>query len=106
MEMNMSALLISRRKFIRTSASAFALLAVPAIGSGQTATRTRLEWQQFKNTRQYTSFLNAVRTMKANSNSGSPSSWAYWTNVHVNYCPHDIAYFLAWHRGYLYYFEQ
>lgn len=102
----MSALLISRRKFIRTSASAFALLAVPAIGSGQTATRTRLEWQQFKNTRQYTSFLNAVRTMKANTNSGSPSSWAYWTNVHVNYCPHDIAYFLAWHRGYLYYFEQ
>jgi tyrosinase len=25
--------------------------------------------------------------------------------VHKNYCPHTAPYFLAWHRGYLYYFE-
>jgi tyrosinase len=95
----------SRRAFIKTSASALALLSAPSLSFGQT-TGVRLEWQQFKTTPQYTSFLNAVRLMKANTNAASPSSWAYWTNVHVNYCPHGIAYFLAWHRGYLYYFEQ
>ena len=101
----MTALLLNRRNFIKASASAAALLSIPSLGLGQT-TRIRMEWQQFKTTPQYTSFLNAVRTMKANTNASSPSSWAYWTNVHVNYCPHGVAYFLAWHRGYLYYFEQ
>jgi tyrosinase len=95
----------SRRAFIKTSASALALLSAPSLSFAQTP-GLRLEWQQFKTTPQYTSFLNAVRLMKANTNAASPSSWAYWTNVHVNYCPHNIAYFFAWHRGYLYYFEQ
>lgn len=102
----MSSLLLSRRAFINTSASAIAFLSAPPLSFGQTTTSIRLEWQQFKTTPQYASFLNAVRTMKANTNAASPSSWAYWTNVHVNYCPHGIAYFLAWHRGYLYYLEQ
>lgn len=101
----MTALRINRRNFIKASASAAALLSIPSLGFGQT-TRIRVEWQQFKTKPQYTSFLNAVRMMKANTNANSPSSWAYWTNIHVNYCPHGIAYFLAWHRGYLYYFEQ
>ena len=102
----MSSQLISRRNFIKASASAAAFLSIPRLGFGQTTTGIRLEWQQFKTTPQYTSFLNAVRTMKSNTNASSPSSWEYWTDVHVNYCPHGIAYFLAWHRGYLYYFEQ
>lgn len=102
----MPSLLLSRRAFINTSASAIALLSIPRVGFGQTTTGIRVEWQQFKTTPQYASFLNAVRKMKANTNVASPSSWAYWTNVHVNYCPHGIAYFLAWHRGYLYYLEQ
>jgi tyrosinase len=102
----MPSLLFNRRAFINTSASAIALLSAPPLAFGQTTTRIRLEWQQFKTTPQYTSFLNAVRRMKANTNAASPSSWAYWTNVHVNNCPHNIAYFLAWHRGYLYHFEQ
>ncbi|MDB5950516.1 MAG: hypothetical protein JWR65_2371 [Massilia sp.] len=102
----MPSLRLSRRAFINTSASAIAFLSVPPLGFGQTTTRVRLEWQQFKTTPQYTSFRNAVRTMKANTNAASPSSWAYWTNVHVNFCPHGIAYFLAWHRGYLYHLEQ
>lgn len=95
----------SRRAFIRTSASAVALLSLPNFSFAQ-AISMRLEWQQFKTTPQYVSFLNAVRIMKANTNAASPSSWAYWTNVHVNYCPHGIGYFLAWHRGYIYYFER
>lgn len=102
----MSSLLIRRRSFLGTSASAAAFLSVPSLAIGQTTTRIRLEWQQFKTTSQCASFLNAVRKMKANTNASSPSSWEYWTNVHVNYCPHGVAYFLAWHRGYLYHFEQ
>jgi tyrosinase len=102
----MSSLPRSRRAFIKTSASALALLSAPSLSFGQTTTGMRLEWQQFKNTPQYASYVNAVRLMKANTNAASPASWAYWTNVHVNYCPHGTPYFLAWHRGYLYYFEQ
>ena len=96
----------SRRAFIKHSASAAAILSVPNLGFGQTVTSDRLEWQQFKTTPQYASFLNAVRLMKANTNAANPSSWAYWADVHVNNCPHGTDYFLAWHRGYLYYFEQ
>jgi tyrosinase len=97
---------ISRRAFLAHSASAMAAMSFPRLVLAQSGTRVRVEWQQFKTTPQYSSFLNAVRTMKANTNAGSPSSWAYWTNIHVNSCPHHIAYFLGWHRGYLYHFEQ
>nr|WP_284503270.1 tyrosinase family protein [Caballeronia sp. AZ10_KS36] len=44
--------------------------------------------------------------MKASTDRRSPSSWQYWVDVHNNYCPHSAAYFLTWHRGYLYYLEQ
>jgi tyrosinase len=44
--------------------------------------------------------------MKANTDETDPASWAYWDDVHMNNCPHSIPYFFAWHRGYLYYFEQ
>lgn len=96
----------SRRKFIQQSASSLALLGVCGVTAAQTTTKLRLEWQQFKGTPQYTSFYNAIRSMRANTNSSSPNSWQYWVNAHVNYCPHGIPYFLAWHRGYLYYFEK
>jgi tyrosinase len=102
----MTSSLLSRRNFITGSASAVALISLPGLALGQTTTRIRLEWEQFKTTPQYGSFLNAVRTMRANTRSSSMSSWAFWTNTHVSYCPHEVAYFLAWHRGYLYYIEQ
>ena len=60
----MASLILGRRAFMGTSASAVALLSVPGLSFGQTTTRTRLEWQQFKTTPQYASFLNAVRLMK------------------------------------------
>ncbi|MBK4738139.1 tyrosinase family protein [Noviherbaspirillum pedocola] len=97
---------INRRNFVLGSASALALGSLPRFTYGQTTTRIRLEWQQFKVSSQYSSYLNAVRTMKANTTSTSRNSWQYWINVHRNYCPHDTAYFLAWHRGYMYYFER
>ncbi len=98
---------ISRREFVKTSVSALALTSAPFhFATAQTTIRVRPEWQQFKASPNYASFIDAIRIMRANTNAADRSSWRYWTNVHVNYCPHDIAYFLAWHRGYLYYFEQ
>lgn len=97
---------LSRRRFVKGSASALALMSFPSLGIGQTAPKIRLEWQQFKATSHYASFYNAIRTMRANTKASNRSSWQFWTNVHVNYCPHGLPYFLAWHRGYIYYFEQ
>lgn len=96
---------IGRRDFIKGSASAIALISFPSVVFGQ-ATGPRLEWQQFKTTPQYASYFNAIAAMRANTNAASRSSWQFWINAHVNFCPHNIGYFLAWHRGYLYYFEQ
>ena len=97
---------ISRRNFIKGSTSAIAIASFPSVVLGQ-ATTTRLEWQQFiANSSRFQLFHDTVRAMRANTNSGSPLSWAYWVNAHVNYCPHGTPYFLAWHRGYLYHFEQ
>ncbi|MFM0139850.1 tyrosinase family protein [Caballeronia grimmiae] len=94
-----------RRAFIKGTASALALASLPELGAAATPV-IRLEWQAFKSTPHYASFLNAVRTMKGIANGGSPTSWQYWVNVHRNYCPHGEPYFMAWHRGYIYYLEQ
>jgi tyrosinase len=80
--------------------------AIPLGALAQTVPQQRLEWKAFRPTNQYQSLLTAVAKMKKNTNSGSPSSWTYWTNIHLNRCPHGVAYFLAWHRGYLAYFER
>lgn len=98
---------ISRRAFVKGSLSALAIASLPVkITFSQTTTRVRQEWREFRSSPNYSSFIDAIRIMRANTNATSRSSWRYWTNVHVNYCPHDIAYFLAWHRGYIYYFER
>jgi tyrosinase len=66
----------------------------------------RPEWQSFKTTTHYSALLNALSRMQANGNESDPSSWGYWVNAHVRYCPHGVPYFMAWHRGFLYYFER
>ncbi|MDR5826715.1 tyrosinase family protein [Caballeronia sp. LP006] len=97
---------ITRRSFVTGTASALALASIPELGFAATPNVIRLEWQVFKTTPHYASFLNAIRTMRATADSSKPASWQYWSNVHSNYCPHGVAYFLTWHRGYIYYFEQ
>lgn len=96
-----------RRRFVGACVSTAAISAIPSsIVLAQTPVRQRLEWQAFKATPQYTSLLTAISRMKANTNASDRASWQYWANGHVNYCPHGVAYFLAWHRGYLYHFER
>lgn len=68
--------------------------------------RTRMAWPAFVNSPSYPKFLAAVKAMRANTNANDPNSWFYWANIHQNFCPHGQPYFLTWHRGYIYRFEQ
>jgi tyrosinase len=97
----------TRRAFLRQSMWAVGAATLPlGVVSGAVPQYRRAEWQTFKTTSQYSSLRFAIGKMTANTNSTDPNSWSYWVNAHVNYCPHGIPYFLAWHRGYLYYFER
>lgn len=96
----------NRREFIKNSSILLGAAAIPLKASGQTVLSVRPEWQTFKTTSHYDSLLKAISLMKANTDASNPNSWTYWTNIHRSYCPHGVAYFLAWHRGYIYYFER
>lgn len=95
-----------RRLLLKTASGLAAAPWLPGLARADTPIRIRQEWQQFKTTSQYQSFLAAFAAMRANTNASDRSSLAYWANVHETHCPHGAPYFIAWHRGYLYYFEQ
>ncbi|MEC4721628.1 tyrosinase family protein [Noviherbaspirillum sp. CPCC 100848] len=98
---------ISRRRFVKGAFSAIAIAALPARSAlAQSTIWTRLEWQQFRSSPQYASFLDAIRLMRANNNAADPSSWRYWTDLHMNAGLHGVPYFLSWHRAYIHHFEQ
>ncbi len=97
---------VSRRNFMQRSALLLGASTIAPTVFGQTTLTVRPEWQSFKTTPRYDSFIKAVKLMKANTNANDPRSWSYWTNIHLYQCPHSAPYFLAWHRGYLYYFER
>ena len=96
----------ARRMFLKTGIGATVAQCFPELAAAQASSGPRLEWKQFKTTNQYPAFVNAIATMRSNANQASPGSLSYWANVHVNTCPHGVPYFISWHRGYLYHFEQ
>lgn len=98
--------LVGRRHFMQRSVMLLGASAFLPEVFGQTTLVVRPEWQAFKTTPRYDSFLRAVKLMKSNTQATNPKSWSYWTNIHLNRCPHSIPYFFAWHRGYIYYFER
>ncbi|GAB3455615.1 hypothetical protein GCM10027321_08390 [Massilia terrae] len=95
-----------RRELLKGTLAAATIQCIPNLAFAQPSPRIRQEWQQFKKTSQYQSFLNAIATMRSVTNPNDQGSLQYWANVHQSFCPHGIAYFISWHRGYLYYFEQ
>lgn len=96
----------TRRTFLKGSISGAALASLPGgLAWAQTALN-RPEWHDFKLTSDYASFIDAIRTMRANTNASDRTSWAYWSNIHGTSCPHSKPYFLAWHRGYLHLFQE
>lgn len=104
----MSDLYVARRKFLRHSAFAIGATAAPleVLRAATLPPYMRQEWQVFKTGTHYSALINAIRTMKANTNAADPNSWTYWVDIHQTRCPHGIAYFLGWHRGFCYYLEK
>jgi tyrosinase len=99
--------MLNRRQVLKSSMGGLLWAALPGDRAlAQTALRQRLDWNTFKAGPNYASFLDAIKKMRANTNASDKNSWLYWTNIHVNYCPHGLPYFLAWHRGYINYFEK
>lgn len=96
--------MISRRRFLQSSASLALLPLLPKVATSQTI-RVRQSWEVFCAGPSYVSLCNAISAMRANKDSTDPNSWTYWSNTHQQFCPHGKAYFLAWHRGFLYRFE-
>jgi tyrosinase len=96
-----------RRRFLQRAASSAMLSALPLRAAlGQIAPGMRLEWQAFRTTTGYASFIDAIGRMRANPDGNDPNSLAYWANIHAQYCPHNTPYFMAWHRGYVTLFER
>ncbi|SEI93711.1 Common central domain of tyrosinase [Frateuria terrea] len=97
--------MITRRQFLQATAALALVPMLPHDTIGATSLHTRPSWPTFRKSTSYPAFLRAVGAMRANKNSTSPASWAYWTSVHGTFCPHHKPYFLAWHRGFLARFE-
>jgi tyrosinase len=97
---------LDRRDFIKAGIAGTAVAALPVRQAYAQTVRTRPAWEQFRTTTNYAQYVNAIRTMRANTNANDRGSWNFWVNAHMNNCPHSIPYFLAWHRGFVYYFEQ
>lgn len=95
----------ARRTMLKTAGVAIVDYLRPGLTYAAT-TRLRLEWKQFRQSPQYASFLNAIATMRSNTDSSDQGSLQYWAAAHQKFCPHGLPYFVSWHRGYLYYFEQ
>ena len=96
--------MISRRRFLQSSVSLALVPLLPRVALSADL-RVRTSWEAFCAGPSFGSFLSAVKAMKALVNNADPNSWSYWVNVHSQFCPHGKAYFLAWHRGFLYSFE-
>jgi tyrosinase len=97
--------MISRRRFLQSSLTVALVPLIPRAVFSTTTLRLRPNWDNFCTGPLFQVFLDTVTTMKANTNADDPASWTYWVNVHKNFCPHKVAYFLAWHRGFLYRLE-
>ncbi|MBP1473818.1 tyrosinase family protein [Frateuria sp. MAH-13] len=99
--------MISRRRFLQSSASLALLPLLPrVVRSADTVVRTRPSWDTFCTGPLYEPFVAAIGAMRANRGTTTPANWGYWVDVHQSSCPHRSPYFLAWHRGFLYRFEE
>ena len=80
----------ARRMFLKTGIGITVAQCFPELAAAQASSGPRLEWKQFKTTNQYPAFVNAIATMRSNTNQANRGSFAYWANVHVNRCPHGV----------------
>ncbi|MEI7037380.1 tyrosinase family protein [Fulvimonas yonginensis] len=96
--------MISRRRFLQSSLSLALVPLLPRVAVSATLS-VRPSWQAFITGPKFPVLCNTIGIMKANKNSADPNAWTFWSEVHRLNCPHGQPYFLAWHRGFLYRFE-
>src|SRR3569623_1210363 len=94
----------SRRRFLQSSLSLALVPLLPRMALSQSVS-VRTSWPDFCLGPSFQSLLKAVAAMKANTTAAAPHAWEYWVATHKQFCPHAKAYFLGWHRGFLYRFE-
>jgi tyrosinase len=97
---------LTRRGFLRDATLAVLAAGFAPAATSQSTLYKRIDWTSFVQGPDFASFMDAIKKMKANTNAADKRSWQYWANVHLNYCPHSIPYFLAWHRGFITLFER
>lgn len=99
--------MISRRRFLQGSVVAGTVALAPWVPRVAIAgtLKVRTSWATFCQGPMYPIYIDAISKMRANTNAADPNAWNYWVNVHKNFCPHRTAYFLAWHRGFLFRLE-
>ncbi|HEX5306829.1 MAG TPA: tyrosinase family protein [Dyella sp.] len=99
--------MLSRRRFLQGSLTAGTVALLPWVPRVATAAtlKVRQNWNAFSQGPMFPIYLEAIGKMRANTHAADPNSWTYWVNVHKYFCPHSTAYFLAWHRGFLFRLE-
>jgi tyrosinase len=97
---------LTRRGFLRNASLAVLAAGFAPAATSQATLYKRIDWTSFTQGPDYSSFMDAIKKMKANTNAADKRSWQYWANVHLSYCPHSVPYFLAWHRGFITLFER
>ena len=100
--------MLTRRRFLQSSLTAALvplLPSAPLYAQSSSNLRVRPSWTTFRNSPLCQIYMDTVGKMRANTNAADPNSWNYWVDVHKNFCPHRVSYFLAWHRGFLHRIE-
>jgi len=101
-----SSLGVSRRDVLTTGAAAAFTALSPNAAMAQTPARyRRLSVSNPQAARALASYKKAIRNM-LNRPPSDPLNWYRNALVHTLDCPHGNWWFLAWHRGYLGWFEQ
>lgn len=108
--------MLSRRRFVRTTAGAAGAIAftgtVPNLRAtaAQAIPRRRSLGRMDLDDPVLDTFRDFVRIMQESSREGQPVSWRSFSERHgdasgFNLCPHGNWYFTPWHRGYLRMYE-
>src|ERR1700746_936986 len=92
---------LTRRRFLSTSAVALAASALPSVAPGRGARFRRFEISDpGMPPRMLDSYKKGIREM-LNRPATDPRNWYRNAFLHVFDCPHQIWWFLAWHRAYI-----
>lgn len=97
--------MITRRKILKTTAAAGAILALPATHAVAQYPRVRKSLEGSNVMKDLENYKKAVTAMLALPPSDR-RNWYRNSMIHLLDCPHGNWWFLVWHRGYLGWFER